>query len=43
MSSTHSVCAKNWHLAIVSTTVETSDPAAELEPALKLLGSIEQK
>ncbi|XP_002130815.2 rab GDP dissociation inhibitor alpha-like [Ciona intestinalis] len=42
VSSAHNVCAKNWHLAIVSTTVETNNPEQELEPGLKLLKPIAQ-
>ncbi|XP_076468698.1 rab GDP dissociation inhibitor beta-like [Babylonia areolata] len=43
VSSAHQVCAKGYYLAIVSTTVETSNPEAELEPGLNLLGPIIQK
>jgi Rab GDP dissociation inhibitor len=43
VSSTHNVCAKDVYIAIVSTVVETSNPEAELEPALKLLGPIYDK
>jgi Rab GDP dissociation inhibitor len=39
----HQVCAKGFHLAIVSTTVETDNPEAELQPGLDLLGQIEEK
>ena len=35
--------AKGKYLAMVSTTVETSNPEAELRPALDLLGEIEEK
>ncbi|KAG7279643.1 hypothetical protein CRUP_019380 [Coryphaenoides rupestris] len=35
--------AKGKYVAIVSTTVETSDPEKELKPALELLEPIEQK
>ncbi|BFZ08511.1 hypothetical protein BsWGS_11550 [Bradybaena similaris] len=43
VSSAHNVCAKNFYLAIVATTVETCDPEAELQPGLDLLGPIEEK
>jgi len=37
VSSTHNVCAKNFYLAIVSTTAETSDPEVDLKPGLDLI------
>jgi len=40
VSYAHQVAAKNFFLAIVSTTVETSNPEAELRPGLDLLGPI---
>ena len=43
MSYTHQVASNGWFLAIVSTTVETADPHAEIKPGLDLLGPIEQK
>ncbi|KAL8274877.1 hypothetical protein Esti_001166 [Eimeria stiedai] len=43
VSSPHGICLKGKTIAIVSTTVETDDPEAELAPALKLLGNIEEK
>ena len=43
VSYSHNVAAKDFFLAMVSTTVETKDPNAELEPGLKLLGPIEEK
>lgn len=43
VSSAHSVAGKNFYIAMVSTTVETSNPEAELEPGLQLLGQIEEK
>jgi len=43
ISFSHQVCSKNKYIAIVSTTVETSDPARELEPALQLLGPVMEK
>lgn len=42
VSYSHQVAAKDYFLAIVSTTVETNNPEAELEPGLKLLGPVEQ-
>jgi len=43
VSSTHNVCAKDVYVAIVSTIVETKNPEAEIEPGLKLLGSVFDK
>lgn len=43
MSRTNAVAAQGKYLAIVSTTVETSDPEAELQPGLQLLGKIDKK
>ncbi|CAG5127950.1 unnamed protein product, partial [Candidula unifasciata] len=43
VSSAHNVCAKNYYLAMVATTVETNDPEAELQPGLDLLGPIAEK
>lgn len=43
VSYTHQVAAKGWFIAMVSTTVETSNPESELLPALSLLGPIQQK
>lgn len=43
VSYTHQVAAKGWFVAMVSTTVETSNPESELIPALQLLGPIKQK
>lgn len=39
----HCVAAKDKYIAIVSTTIETNNPEKEIEPALGLLGPIEQK
>jgi len=38
----HNVAPKGKYIALVSTTVETNKPEAELEPALKLLGAIDE-
>merc|ERR1712151_1265369 len=43
VSYTHSVAFSGKFIAIVSTTVETDNPENEIEPALKLLGNIEEK
>lgn len=40
VSSGHAVCAKGLHIAIISTTVETETPEAEIQPALELLGPL---
>ncbi|XP_026517821.2 rab GDP dissociation inhibitor alpha-like, partial [Terrapene carolina triunguis] len=39
----HNVAAPGKFIAIVSTTVETSEPEREVEPALQLLEPIDQK
>lgn len=43
VSSNHAVCPKDTYLAIVSTIVETEDPAKELQAGLDLLGPIHDK
>lgn len=43
ISFAHNVAAQGKYIAIVSTTVETSDPEKELKPALDLLEPIDQK
>lgn len=43
VSSTHNVTAKGFYVALVATNVETDNPEAELEPGLKLLGTITEK
>jgi len=43
VSHSHKIAANGWYLAIVSTTVETSDPQSELKAGLDLLGPIEQR
>lgn len=40
VSSSHQVCANGYYIAIVSATVETSDPEAEIKPAIDLLGGV---
>uniref|UniRef100_A0AAY4EMP1 Rab GDP dissociation inhibitor n=1 Tax=Denticeps clupeoides TaxID=299321 RepID=A0AAY4EMP1_9TELE len=43
ISYAHNVAAQGKYIAIVSTTVETSNPEGEIEPALELLEPIDQK
>ncbi|XP_073997217.1 GDP dissociation inhibitor [Rhodnius prolixus] len=43
VSYTHQVAAKGWFIAMVSTTVETENPEAEIKPGIELLGPIKQK
>lgn len=43
VSYTHQVAAKDWFIAMVSTTVETANPELECKPGLDLLGPIKQK
>uniref|UniRef100_UPI003AB0DF2E rab GDP dissociation inhibitor beta isoform X2 n=1 Tax=Centroberyx gerrardi TaxID=166262 RepID=UPI003AB0DF2E len=43
ISYAHNVAAQGKYVAIVSTTVETSDPEKEIKPALDLLEPVEQK
>jgi len=43
VSWTHQIASKDKYVAIVSTVVETPNPEAEIEPALKLLGPILEK
>lgn len=43
VSDTHKVASKGKYLAMISTTVETSQPEDELKPALDLLGEIDEK
>jgi len=40
VSDTHEVAPKGHYIVLVSTFVETNNPKAELEPGIKLLGSI---
>ena len=37
------VSTKGWFIAMISTTVETENPEAEIQPGLNLLGPITQK
>lgn len=43
MSNSNLVAPKGWYIAMVSTTVETSNPEAEILPGLQLLGPITDK
>lgn len=43
VSNNNSVTQKGWYIAMVSTTVETDNPASEILPGLNLLGEIAQK
>lgn len=36
----HQICAQGIYVAMVSTTVETSNPEEEIQPAIQLLGPI---
>lgn len=40
VSSAHAVCAQGLYVAMISTTVETSDPEEEIQPAMALLGDV---
>lgn len=41
VSDAHMVCPKGYYLAIVSTIVETQNPADEVKEGLKLLGPVQ--
>uniref|UniRef100_A0A1B6G9H1 Rab GDP dissociation inhibitor n=1 Tax=Cuerna arida TaxID=1464854 RepID=A0A1B6G9H1_9HEMI len=43
VSYAHNVAAKGWFIAMISTTVETDRPEAEIQCGLDLLGPIHQK
>ena len=43
VSSSHMVAARGMFIAIVSTTVETANPIAELNPGINLLGPIVER
>jgi Rab GDP dissociation inhibitor len=43
VSNANMVAPKGWYVAMVSTTVETSNPEAEILPGLQLLGAIAEK
>ncbi|KAJ3065545.1 Rab GDP dissociation inhibitor alpha [Podochytrium sp. JEL0797] len=43
ISNAHSVCALNFHVAIVSTIVETANPERECDAGIALLGQVIEK
>lgn len=43
VSNVNMVAPKGWYIAMVSTTVETGNPEAEIMPGLQLLGSVTEK
>lgn len=43
VSSVHSVCKKDYYIAIISTTIETQNPEAEIEVALDMVGPVKEK
>lgn len=43
ISHAHNIAPKDWYVGLVSTTVETNNPEAELAPGLALLGPIKEK
>lgn len=43
VSTSHHVCPDKYYVAMVSTTVETNNPEAELKPGLDALAPIEEK
>uniref|UniRef100_A0A0N5AH75 Rab GDP dissociation inhibitor n=1 Tax=Syphacia muris TaxID=451379 RepID=A0A0N5AH75_9BILA len=43
VSNANMVAPKGWYIAMVSTTVETSNPESEITPGLQLLGAITKK
>lgn len=42
VSAAHAVCPKEYYIAMISTNIETANPEAEIQPALKLLGPIKE-
>ncbi|EZG56361.1 Rab-GDP dissociation inhibitor [Gregarina niphandrodes] len=43
ISATHGICKQGKYIALVSANIETNNPTKELEPAFKILGSIEKQ
>merc|ERR1711936_647654 len=43
VSYTTQVASKGWFIAMISTNVETTNPEAEIQPGLNLLGPVKQK
>ncbi len=42
VSYSHLICKKGYYVAMISTTVESSQPEQEIQPALNLLGEIKE-
>ena len=42
VSAAHAVCPKEFYIAMISTNVETTNPEAEIQVALKLLGPVKE-
>ena len=42
VSAAHAVCPKDVYIAMISTNIETTNPEAEIQPALKLLGPVKE-
>ncbi len=42
VSSAHAVCTKDFYIAMISTNIETTNPEAEIQPALNLLGPVKE-
>jgi len=40
VSGAHAVCHPSLYITMISTTVETKDPEAEIKPAVELLGGV---
>ena len=40
VSYAHAVCSRDLYIAMISTTVETEAPEAEIQPAVDLLGDV---
>jgi Rab GDP dissociation inhibitor len=43
MSSVHQVSKQGFYIAIISATVETNNPEAELAPAFEIIGTVKEK
>lgn len=41
VSYSHLICGQGYYVAIVSATVETDQPEAEIQPAIDLLGDLQ--
>jgi len=42
VSAAHAVCPKDFYIAMISTNIETSNPEAEIQLALKLVGPVKE-